>query len=76
MTAFGYQPSVVVGTAGGSLVKCNADAWPAAGGEEGDNGRIGAGEQQGGGNRLIHGGVLVNGQPVFVFGIGIGGGGG
>ncbi|CAM9506634.1 unnamed protein product, partial [Ectocarpus sp. 12 AP-2014] len=27
MTAFGEQLSVVVATAGGSLVKCNADAW-------------------------------------------------
>ncbi|CAM9159620.1 unnamed protein product [Ectocarpus sp. 12 AP-2014] len=44
MTAFGEQLSVVVATAGGSLVKCNADAWPvavAAGGEGGDGGRDG-----------------------------------
>eukprot|EP00903_Cladosiphon_okamuranus_P008521 g8183.t3 len=30
MTAFGHHPSVVIGTAGGSLVKCNSDAWMAA----------------------------------------------
>ncbi|CAM9398116.1 unnamed protein product, partial [Ectocarpus sp. 8 AP-2014] len=46
MNAFGEQLSVVVATAGGSLVKCNADAWPvavavAAGGEGGDSGRDG-----------------------------------
>ncbi|CAM9717142.1 unnamed protein product [Ectocarpus sp. 6 AP-2014] len=44
MTAFGEQLSVVVATAGGSLVKCNADAWPvavAAGGKGGDGGRDG-----------------------------------
>ncbi|CAM9867740.1 unnamed protein product, partial [Laminaria digitata] len=27
MTAFGDQHSVVIGTAGGSVVKCNADSW-------------------------------------------------
>lgn len=37
MTAFGDQHSVVIGTAGGSVVKCNADAWvPAPPGSEGD----------------------------------------
>lgn len=30
MTIFGDQPSVVIATAGGSLVKCNSDAWMAA----------------------------------------------
>lgn len=52
MTAFGDQPSVVVGTTGGSLVKCNADAWPeaaaaaaaAGGGEDVEGGRTITGE--------------------------------
>lgn len=46
MTAFGDQPSVVVATAGGSLVKCNSDAWmaAAANGDGEDDGAARAGE--------------------------------
>lgn len=29
LTAFGQQHSVAIGTAGGSVIKCNADAWVA-----------------------------------------------
>lgn len=42
MTAFGEQPSVVIATAGGSLVKCNSDAWIAAaevGNDDGEDDR-------------------------------------
>lgn len=49
MTAFGEQPSVVVATAGGSLVKCNSDAWMAAAaaarGDGEEDGTAGAGEE-------------------------------
>lgn len=45
MTAFGDQHSIVIGTAGGSLIKCNADAWSVAGkGGEGHDGKDVAGE--------------------------------
>ena len=38
MTTFGEQPSVVVGSRGGSLVKCNTDAWAAAAAAAGGGG--------------------------------------
>ncbi|CAM9146055.1 unnamed protein product, partial [Hapterophycus canaliculatus] len=45
MSAFGEQHSVVIGTAGGSVVKCNADAWSTAAGNDGAgrDGNTGAG---------------------------------
>ncbi|CAM9767073.1 unnamed protein product, partial [Scytosiphon promiscuus] len=55
-TAFGHQHSVVIGTAGGSVVKCNADAWSAAAyGDEVHDGNAGAG--------VIYGRCLVPLEP-------------
>ena len=60
MAAFGDQHSVVIGTAGGSVVKCNADAWEpprplipaAASSSSGESGAGRGGDDSGGTWRL------------------------
>eukprot|EP00752_Nemacystus_decipiens_P008065 g7209.t1 len=58
MTAFGDQPSVVIATAGGSLVKCNSDAWMAAGSANGDGGDVGTA-----GAAVVYGRCAVSLEP-------------
>lgn len=75
MTAFGDQHSVVIGTAGGSVVKCNADAWeppqlstqPAASSPpgEGGAGRSGGGGDSSGAWRL--GGEIKHTTYIYIY---------